>query len=357
MAGESFVSQILGSTDASPEWRSTAVFVTWDEYGGYYDHLAPPAANASNVAIRVPLLVVSPYTPEGYVSSNFGYFESFLRTIEWRFGLPSLGSDDARAPLLLNYFDTAAAPRPPFAEPTSPSGLSYPQSFAPLAPPAGATGFDAVTSGSLAYLNWTPAAGGAPRAGWLLSYGPPSNPNAVQVRLDHTVVDWTVSNLTPGGSYLFTLRSFEGASMSAPVTAAIGPSVVHRAATYPIAFNESGLPAKTTWWVVLNGTNKSGQGPTIVFTEPNGTYTFRTGATGQFTPIRATGLLTASGGSPPQWIGFRPVNNNPFASIGSTFLGMARMPGYALFFVLVGANMAVPMVFLVLIWPRRPGAR
>jgi phospholipase C len=352
-AGESFVAQVLNAATTSPEWRSTAVFVTWDEYGGYYDHLAPPAANASSVAIRVPLLVVSPYTPQGYVSSSFGYFESFLRMVEWRFGLPSLSSQDARAPLLLNFFDTSAAPRPPFTEPTSPSALSYPQTFAPLRPPAGATGFDAVASGSLAYLNWTAAPGGAPRAGWLLSYGPPSNPSAVRVRLDHTVLDWTASNLTPGASYVFTLRSFDGPSVSAAVTAAIGPSAIHRAMTYPIAFNESGLPAGTTWWVTLNGTNKSGRGPTIVFTEPNGTYPFRAGATGQFAPVRASGLLTADGGSPPQWIGFRPVSRNPFASIGSTFLGMARMPGYALFFALIGANIAVPMIFLVLIWPRR----
>ena len=63
--GEAFIASILGTLQNSSYWNSTAVFVTWDEYGGYYDHVPPPQVDAYRYGFRVPLLVFSPYTPRG----------------------------------------------------------------------------------------------------------------------------------------------------------------------------------------------------------------------------------------------------------------------------------------------------
>ncbi len=111
--GEAWVSQVIGAVEQSPEWNSTAVFLTWDDYGGFYDHIAPPQLDQWGLSFRVPLIVVSAYTPENIVVHSFGDFESILRFIEWRFGLPSLTSRDANAPLPLDYFGFSVPPRPP----------------------------------------------------------------------------------------------------------------------------------------------------------------------------------------------------------------------------------------------------
>lgn len=111
--GMAFVGGILNAVERSPDWNSTAVFVTWDEYGGYYDHVPPPQVNPYGLGFRVPLLVVSPYTPEGLISNNFSSFGSLLHFTEWRNGLPALTSWDANSSLPLQYFDLNATPRVP----------------------------------------------------------------------------------------------------------------------------------------------------------------------------------------------------------------------------------------------------
>jgi phospholipase C len=116
-AGESFIANIVDAVEFSKYWNHTAIFLTWDEYGGFYDHQAPPTAlpAPTGLSMRVPLLVISPYTPRGTVDHALGYFESTLAFIEYRWGLHKdcLTSRDCNAPDLGSYFDFDMAPRAP----------------------------------------------------------------------------------------------------------------------------------------------------------------------------------------------------------------------------------------------------
>jgi len=94
-------------------WDSTAVFIIWDDFGGIYDHVAPPHADAFGLGHRVPLLVVSPYARKGYISPTQYEFSSVLKFIEERFGLPALGTRDANANDMTDSFNFNQNPLPP----------------------------------------------------------------------------------------------------------------------------------------------------------------------------------------------------------------------------------------------------
>lgn len=112
-AGEAFVASVVDSVEMSPYWPSTAIFLSWDDYGGFYDHVAPPRIDPLGLSFRVPFLVISPYTPAGTVIHTLGYFESTLSFMEHRWNLGCISLRDCNAPDLLNYFDFRMAPRPP----------------------------------------------------------------------------------------------------------------------------------------------------------------------------------------------------------------------------------------------------
>lgn len=113
--GEEFVSQVVNAIEFSKEWDHTAIFLTWDDYGGFYDHVAPPAFDPRGLSIRVPLIVISPYAKENFVSHALGSFDSLLHFVEWRFSLGCLTVRDCSAPLPLAYFNFSQTPRPPMA--------------------------------------------------------------------------------------------------------------------------------------------------------------------------------------------------------------------------------------------------
>ncbi len=100
----------------SPCWNSTAIFVTWDDWGGEYDHVAPPSINSPGPGLgpRVPLIVISPYSKPGYVSHQLGEFSSFVKFVESDFSLPNLGARDAIPAIsdLMDYFDFSQSPQP-----------------------------------------------------------------------------------------------------------------------------------------------------------------------------------------------------------------------------------------------------
>jgi phospholipase C len=111
--GENWSTQVINALMASPAWASTAIFLTWDDYGGFYDHVAPPDIDTMGFGFRVPLIVLSPYARQGRVSSELGEFSSVLRFIEdnWRLR-PYLTARDREATPLLSAFDFEQAPRP-----------------------------------------------------------------------------------------------------------------------------------------------------------------------------------------------------------------------------------------------------
>ena len=65
-----------------PEWKSTAIFLTWDDWGGFYDHVAPPAVDQNGYGFRVPALVISPYARKGYIDHQVLSFDAFNKFIE-----------------------------------------------------------------------------------------------------------------------------------------------------------------------------------------------------------------------------------------------------------------------------------
>jgi phospholipase C len=109
--GPSWVASIVNAAGAGPYWNSTAIIVTWDDWGGWYDHVQPPTRNANELGFRVPLLVVSPYAKSGYVSHVQYEYGSILKFVEETFGVGSLGYTDALANDLADCFDFAQKPR------------------------------------------------------------------------------------------------------------------------------------------------------------------------------------------------------------------------------------------------------
>jgi phospholipase C len=111
-SGPSWVASVVNAVGESSYWKSTAIFVVWDDWGGFYDHVAPKAYNSYELGFRVPLIVISPYAKAHYVSHVHYEFGSILKFVEQTFDLPSLGTTDKRANPLADCFDFKQSPRP-----------------------------------------------------------------------------------------------------------------------------------------------------------------------------------------------------------------------------------------------------
>lgn len=110
--GPQWVASIVNAIGASSYWDSTAVFITWDDWGGFYDHVNPPQIDEMGLGFRVPLIVVSPYAKRGYVSHQRHELGSILRFVEETFRLGSLGTRDAKSDNLSDCFDFGQSVRP-----------------------------------------------------------------------------------------------------------------------------------------------------------------------------------------------------------------------------------------------------
>ena len=133
--GAKFASTFIDALMKGPNWKDSVFFLSYDEAGGIYDHVAPPSApnpdgiapidlkptdtqgNFDRYGFRVPLLVISPFTKPGYVSHNVADLTAILRFIETRYGLPTLTARDAAQPDMTEFFDFTNAPN---ANPPSP---------------------------------------------------------------------------------------------------------------------------------------------------------------------------------------------------------------------------------------------
>jgi len=136
--GQAYVTDLVNRIMQSPAWNSTAIFITWDEWGGFYDHVEPPTVDQNGYGLRVPGLVISPYARKGFVDHQQLSFEAYLRFIEDRFlggqrlDPSSDGRPDSRPDVredapglgnLLADFDFTQTPRPPvLLEPNPPAG-------------------------------------------------------------------------------------------------------------------------------------------------------------------------------------------------------------------------------------------
>ncbi len=115
--GENWTTQVVNAVMESEMWKDTAIFITWDDYGGFYDHVPPPQVDDFGFGIRVPLLMISPYAKPGYVDHRLGEFSSVLRFIEDNWGLSQLTHRDRDAENLSYDFDFARDPLAPDPRP------------------------------------------------------------------------------------------------------------------------------------------------------------------------------------------------------------------------------------------------
>jgi phospholipase C len=100
-------------TSAAGYWNDTALFVTWDDPGGWYDHVAPAQLDRNGLGFRVPLIVASKYARRSYVSHRQHEYASLLKFIEYNWKLPTLGTTDQRADALLDMFDFSPGQKKP----------------------------------------------------------------------------------------------------------------------------------------------------------------------------------------------------------------------------------------------------
>jgi len=112
--GEDVTVHVINVIMQSPQWKSTAIFLTWDDWGGFYDHVPPPQVDQFGLGFRVPTIVISPYSRSGYVSHTQYEFASILKFAEVTFGLPSLTKRDSLANDMMDCFDFTQSPLPQF---------------------------------------------------------------------------------------------------------------------------------------------------------------------------------------------------------------------------------------------------
>jgi phospholipase C len=117
-----YVTSIVNALMTSPYWKDTVVFLTWDDYGGFYDHVPPPPQDAFGYGPRVPAIVISAYAKPGYICDETYDFTSPLKFIEERFNLPYLTARDHHANDMRDVFDFDQTPNAPFVIPI-PSNL------------------------------------------------------------------------------------------------------------------------------------------------------------------------------------------------------------------------------------------
>ena len=112
-AGENWTVQQINSVMNGPDWSTAAVFLTWDDFGGFYDHVAPQPMDVYGLGPRVPLLIISPYARAGYISHTQYEFASVLKFIEDRYNLPALTLRDANANSTTDSFNFSQPPISP----------------------------------------------------------------------------------------------------------------------------------------------------------------------------------------------------------------------------------------------------
>jgi len=134
-AGETYVTGLINAIMRSPEWSSTAIFLAWDDWGGFYDNVVPPKVDSMGYGLRVPALVISPYAKQGYIDHQTLSFDAYAKFIEDDFldgqrlnpktdgrpdSRPDVREDEPELGDLQNDFDFNQAPLQPVLLPVQP---------------------------------------------------------------------------------------------------------------------------------------------------------------------------------------------------------------------------------------------
>jgi phospholipase C len=141
-AGQTYVTGLVNAIMQSPDWNSTAIFLSWDDWGGFYDHVVPPIADANGYGLRVPGIVISPYAKQGVIDGQTLSHDAYNKFIEDDFlggqrldpatdgrpdPRPDVREDNPILGDLTADFDFTQAPRPPLILPVCPSTDLVPQ--------------------------------------------------------------------------------------------------------------------------------------------------------------------------------------------------------------------------------------
>jgi phospholipase C len=136
--GQRFVTSVVNAAMRSPDWNSTAIFLTWDDWGGFYDHVVPPTVDRNGYGLRVPGILISPYATEGTIDPQTLSFDAYLKLIEDRFlagerlpgdrpdPRPTVREDASGLGDLASEFDLTQPPRPPLCLDPTPTGPARP---------------------------------------------------------------------------------------------------------------------------------------------------------------------------------------------------------------------------------------
>jgi phospholipase C len=126
-AGQTYVTSLVNAVMQSPDWSSTAIFLAWDDWGGFYDHVAPPSVDANGYGLRVPAIVISPFAKQGFIDHQTLSFDAYVKFIEDDFlggaridpatdgrpdSRPDVRENEPQLGNLLNDFDFNQAPAP-----------------------------------------------------------------------------------------------------------------------------------------------------------------------------------------------------------------------------------------------------
>lgn len=133
--GETYVTTLINSIMRSPDWKSTAIFLTWDEWGGFFDQVVPPRVDGNGYGLRVPALVISPYAKRGFIDHQVLSFDAYAKFIEDDFlggqrlnprtdgrpdPRPDVREDAPQLGNLVKDFDFSQKPRAPVILPPRP---------------------------------------------------------------------------------------------------------------------------------------------------------------------------------------------------------------------------------------------
>ena len=125
-----YVSYLVNQVMQSQYWQSTAIIITWDDYGGFYDHVPPPQIDRYGEGFRVPTLVISPWAKHHFIDHTEYEFASLLRLAEDNFQVATLGQRDSKVNNMMNSFDFNQAPQPTLIEPATFVGPATPSTTA-----------------------------------------------------------------------------------------------------------------------------------------------------------------------------------------------------------------------------------
>jgi phospholipase C len=139
--GQNYVTAVINAIMESPNWSSTAIFLAWDDWGGFYDHVTPPTVDVNGYGLRVPGLVISPFARHGMIDHQMLSFDAYAKFIEdvflkgRRLDPTTDGRPDPRPTVRENVamlgdlskaFDFSQSPRAPFILPATPLASMVP---------------------------------------------------------------------------------------------------------------------------------------------------------------------------------------------------------------------------------------